>query len=355
MGTSMARRFMHNFRRTRPSPPARPLKVEAVGSQMTLVDYDEKGVHEIKLTSIRDCFPFKEKNSITWIDITRPFEVEVMKEVAEIFQLHPLTIEDILDTDQRPKLEEFDQYVLIIVKKPVYHSEDGTIDADQVSIILTQGTVISFHSRTGMLATLRPRIEREWSRVRKFGADYLAYVLVDSIVDDYFTVMEACEEKIEQFDNLLLGEPSTAVMKGIHHFKQEMKLLRRSVWPLREVVSSMQKANSPLLDTDIKAYVKDLQGHIVHIMDVIEIMRDSLSGMLDLYLSTVSHYTNQVMKTLTMIASIFIPLTVVTGIYGMNFTYMPELEWQYGYPLCLGLMVLISIGMLIYFKRKKWF
>lgn len=352
----MPRRFLRNIQRNHRSSAIRFHAMEATGSRITLMDYDEEGVHEIGLESIRDCLPYKEKNSTTWIDISGPSAPEIMKGLAEIFHLHPLTIEDILDVDQRPKLEEFDQYVLIIVKKPIYDAENGTIDTDQVSIVLTQGTVISLHHRgAGVMAPLRSRISREWSRIRTFGADYLAYVLVDSIVDDYFVVMEACEEKIASFDKLLMEEPSATAMKGIHNFKQEMNLLRRSVWPLREVVASMQRANSPLLDTDIKAYTKDLQENIVQIMDVIEMMRDSLSGMLELYLSTVSHYTNQVMKTLTMIASIFIPLTVITGIYGMNFKKMPGLEWQYGYPTCLALMGLVSIGMLIYFKRKKWF
>lgn len=351
----MARRFLRKIQRARRSPTARVRVVDDSVGRITLIDYDEEGVHEVRLDSIAECLPYKQKASTTWIDISGLHEKEMVSELAEIFSLHPLTVEDILDTDQRPKFEEFDEYVLIIVKKPVYHAVEGTIDTDQVSIILTPGTVISLHQRgAGVMAPLRARIGREWSRIRTFGADYLAYALVDSIVDDYFIVLESCEERVEALERVLIGEPTAATMKNIHTFKQELNLLRRSVWPLREVVASMQRANSPLLDLDIKAYTKDLQENIIQIMDVIEIFRDSLSGMLDLYLSTVSHYTNQVMKTLTMMASIFIPLTVITGIYGMNFAYMPELQWRYGYPACLGMMALIAIAMLTYFKRKRW-
>lgn len=324
-------------------------------TKITLVDYDADGVHERHAATLEECFPYRAKPSTTWIDVSGLQDQETIKKLAEGFQLHPLTIEDVLDMEQRPKLEEFDHYVVIIVKKPVYYPDTGTVSTDQISIILTQGTVISLHQRSpGMMSPLRARMAKEWSQIRQFGADFLAYALVDSIVDDYFIALEGYEERIEKIEVEVLKDPDTASMKLIHEFKLELSLLRRSVWPLREVVAKMQRASSPLLDTDIKAYTKDLQESIVQIIDGIETFRDTLSGILDLHLSTLSHHTNQVMKTLTMMASLFIPLTVITGIYGMNFKYMPELSWRFGYPACLGLMALIAIGMLGFFKRRGW-
>jgi len=324
-------------------------------TKITLVDYDEEGVHELQVSSLEECFPYREKPSTTWIDVSGLQDQETIKKLAEGFALHPLTVEDVLDMEQRPKLEEFDHYVLIIIKKPVYYPETGTVSTDQISIILTQGTVISLHQRApGMMSPLRARMAKEWSQIRQFGADFLAYALVDSIVDDYFIALEGYEERIERLELEVIGDPDTESMKLIHEFKLELSLLRRSVWPLREVVAKMQRASSPLLDTDIKVYTKDLAESIVQIIDGIEAFRDTLSGILDLHLSTLSHHTNQVMKTLTMMASLFIPLTVITGIYGMNFKFMPELEWRFGYPACLGLMAVIAISMLTYFKRKRW-
>lgn len=352
----MARRHRAPISRSRLTIPSLTQSETWSGeTRITLVDYDSDGVHEQQVESIEECFPYREKPSTTWIDVSGLKNQDVIKKLAEGFQLHPLTVEDVLDMELRPKLEEFDHYVVIIVKKPVYYPETGTVNTDQVSIILTKGTVISLHQRApGMMGPLRSRIAKEWSRIQQFGADYLAYALVDSIVDDYFIALEGYEERIEMVEMEVLSDPDTESMKLIHEFKLELSLLRRSVWPLREVVGAMQRASSPLLDTDIKAYTKDLQESIIEIIDGIESIRDTLSGILDLHLSTLSHHTNQVMKTLTMIASLFIPLTVITGIYGMNFRDMPELSWKWGYPTCLGLMAIVAISMLLYFKRKRW-
>jgi magnesium transporter len=354
------RRMLHQRFRKVGLPPGSLVRMDdgerqTVAPTILAFDYLPDALQEKKLESIEEIIPFLRAPNPTWVDISGSHSLNTYQRLGEIAGLHPLTLEDMLSHDQRPKTEEFESYLFIILKKPIYAAKEKRLELEQVSIVLTANVVFSLHVHVpSPTSPIRSRMLNERARIRKLGTDYLAYVIVDSIVDEYFVVMETMEDQIQDLETALSEGPTSEVMQNIHRLKQQVVLLRRSVWPLREVIAALTKTESLLFDESIKVYLKDLQDHIVQVIELIDMYRDVLAGMLDLYLSTMSHRMNQIMKTLTMIASIFIPLTVVTGIYGMNFQHMPELSWKYGYPTTLGIMGLIAIGMLWFFRRRGW-
>jgi magnesium transporter len=236
-----------------------------------------------------------------------------------------------------------------------YNEKKNEIEAEQISLILGPHFVISFkESQSGVFDPIRERIRNQKSRVRKTGADYLAYALIDAIVDNYFIILEKLGEQIEDLEEELVTNPTPETLQAIHTLKREMIFLRKSVWPLREVVSGLERGESPLIHESTDIYLKDVYDHTIQVIDTIETFRDMISGMLDIYLSSISNAMNAVMKVLTIIATIFIPLTFIVGIYGMNFKYMPELEWRWGYFIAWAIMIVIGFVMVLYFKRKKW-
>ncbi len=334
-------------------------KVEKVS--INLIDYDETRFQEKEAKKIEECFPFKDSPSVTWININGLHEVEIIEKLGKHFKLHPLLLEDILHTDQRPKMEDFDEYIFVIIKMLYFLEKENEIFSEQVSIILGPNFVISFQEKEGdVFEPIRERIRNGKGRIRKMGPDYLAYALIDAVVDHYFIILEKLGEKIESMEEDLLNEPTTKTMQNIHELKREMIYLRKSVWPLREVVSTLERGESKLISDPTRIYLRDVYDHTIQVIDSIESYRDILSGLLDLYLSVISNKMNEVMKVLTIIATIFIPLTFIAGIYGMNFNpeasplNMPELNWVYGYPAVWVVMVLVGIFMFAFFKRKRW-
>ncbi|MEF9427055.1 MAG: magnesium/cobalt transporter CorA [Candidatus Mariimomonas ferrooxydans] len=323
--------------------------------KITLIDYDEKQFLEKEIKHIDECFPFKDKPTVTWINIDGLQKADTIEQIGKHFQVHPLLMEDVVSIGQRPKLEDFESYLFLILKM-LYFNEDGvTIEAEQLSLIVGDNFLISFQEREGdVFNPIRERIRKAKGRIRKSGADYLAYSLVDAVVDNYFIILEKLGENLEDIEDELVTEPTPETLVDIHNMKREMIFLRRSVWPLREVISALERGESALIKEPTRIYMKDVYDHTIQVMDTIETFRDMLSGMLDIYLSSVSNRMNEVMKVLTIIATLFIPLTFIAGIYGMNFRYMPELEWRRGYPVLLLVMAGISISMLFYFRRKKW-
>ncbi|HUV80617.1 MAG TPA: magnesium/cobalt transporter CorA [Candidatus Bathyarchaeia archaeon] len=328
-------------------------KVEEV--VITLFDYDRERYEEKELKSVEECFPYKDTPTVSWINIAGIHQVEIMEKIGNHFGIHPLAIEDILNTGHRPKMDDMDDYLFIVLKMLNYNEEDDEIDAEQVSIIIGQNFVISFQEKEGdVFEPVRERIRKNRGRIRKMGADYLAYALLDSIVDNYFTILEKIGERIESLEEELVENPSTQTLQEIHSLKSGMIFLRKSVWPLREVISELERGESPLIKETTVIYLRDVYDHSIQVIDTVETFRDMISGMLDVYLSSISNKMNEVMKVLTIIATIFIPLTFLAGVYGMNFKYMPELEWYQGYFAVLCVMVIIGIGMVIYFRKKKW-
>ena len=324
-------------------------------TRITVIDYDQKDLEEREVKNIEECFPYKDKPTVTWINIDGLHEVDVIEKIGNHFGIHPLVLEDILHTGQRPKSEDLGDYIFTVLKMLYYDDEEEGIIGEQISVILGPGYVISFQEREGdILNPIRERIRNNKGRIRKAGADYLAYALLDAIVDHYFVILENLGEKIESLEEELVTHPTPETLPMIHKLKRIMITLRRSVWPLREVINGLERGESSLIKKSTGIYLRDVYDHTIQVIETIETYRDMVSGMLDIYLSSVSNRMNEVMKVLTIMATIFIPLTFIAGIYGMNFKYMPELEWSMGYPLSLIVMLIVAVLLVVYFRRKKW-
>lgn len=298
--------------------------------------------------------PDLEDAPVRWINITGIHQTELISKIGSIFNIHPLVLEDILHAEQRPKLEDYDQCMYLVLKMINYNQELNVIKSEQVSIVLFKNTVITFQENTDdVFEKLRERIKKGNTKVRKSGADYLTYCLLDNIVDHYFLVLEHLGELLEDVESKLITPNQSIELNELHAFKRELIYLRKSIWPLREVVSFLSKGEFRLIKAETGIYFRDVYDHCVHVLDTLETYRDLTSGLMDLYLSSMSNKMNQVMKTLTIIATIFIPLTFIVGLYGMNFENMPELKYQNGYFVVCGFMLIIALIMLWYFKRKK--
>ena len=339
-------------------PPGTPVHIGERKSEATrlwLLHYDEQGAAEKEIQAVEECRAFRDKPGVTWINVTGLHEVERLAQLGNTLSLHPLVLEDILNTDQRPKTEDYGDYIYIVLKALGNGDAEQEITAEQISLVLARNLVISFlESDSGMFNAVKERILKNPDRFGKLGADYLAYALMDTVVDNYFAIFEKLGDRIEALQQILVARPAQETLRALTALKREMLYLRKSVWPLREVVSGLQRGDSPLIQKSTGLYVRDLYDHIIHVIDTIETYRDMLSGMLDIYLSSLNMRLNEVMKVLTIIATIFMPLSFIVGVYGMNFRYMPELGWRWGYPLVLLLMAVIAGAMLVFFRRKKW-
>ena len=328
---------------------------KAEKTRITIIDYDDAHFQEEETKTVEECFPFKDKPTVTWINVDGIHQVEVLEQLGDCFGLHPLVLEDILNTDQRPKVEDFSDYLFVVLKTFSYNDQSDELEPEQVSLILGPTFVISFQEREAdVFNPIRERIKSNKGRIRRMGADYLAYTLLDSIVDNYFIVLEQVGEEVEFLEEELVTNPTPETLQTIHSLKRDMIFLRKSVWPLREIIGGLERGESSLIRESTEIYLRDVYDHTIQVIDTIETFRDMISGMLDIYLSSVSNRMNEVMKVLTIIATIFIPLTLIAGLYGMNFQYMPELEWRWGYPMVWLVMLAIGALMLVYFRRKKW-
>jgi len=328
-------------------------KMESV--RITVLDYDENSFQENHVANIEDCFEFKTTPTVSWINIDGLHDVDIIERIGNQYDFHPLMLEDILHTGQRPKFEDYEKYIYIVLMMLSFDEESQTVQSEQVSVVLGKNYVISLQENIGdVFEQIRDRIRNAKGKIRRMGADYLMYAILDAIVDNYFAILEKLGEKIEFLEEELVINPTEKTLQQIHNLKREMVHLRRSVWPLRELISGIERSESELILESTDAYFRDIYDHTIQVIDTVESFRDMVSGMLDIYLSSVSNRMNEVMKVLTIIATIFIPLTFVAGIYGMNFEYMPELKWKFGYYGVWMIMLVITGGMLYYFKKKKW-
>jgi magnesium transporter len=320
-----------------------------------VIDYDERSFVETEVPSIEECLSYKDKPTVTWINIEGVNDASVLEKFGECFGLHRLVMEDIMNTDQRPKLEDYSGHLYFVLKM-LSNGTAGQIVIEQISIILGPNFVLSFQEgiKGDVFNMIRERLRNSKGRIRKMGADYLAYALLDVIVDNYFLILEKLGESIEALEDELIEAPTQKTVQKIYQCKRELIFLHNAVWPLREVVNALAKQESALIHEATIPFIRDVYDHVIHVIDSVDIYRETISGMLDMYLSSVSNRLNQVMKVLTVIATIFMPLTFLVGLYGMNFKHMPELEWRYGYPAVLGIMVAIVAVMLLVFKRRKW-
>jgi magnesium transporter len=324
-------------------------------TRIALVEYDGQGFQEKELKTFETCYPFPKEPAVTWVNVVGVQQVEVLEKLGNCFVVHPLALEDILNTEQRPKVEDYGEDLFIVVKLISYNEKKDEVEAEQISLILRPNALLSFQEKEGDdFAAVKERLRAGKGRLRKMGADYLAYTLLDIVVDQYFIVLEKLGERIEVLEEKLLTDPGTATLQKIQNLKREMLLLRKWIWPLREVISSLERGEFHGIQENTRVYLRDVYDHAIQVMDTVEIFRDMLSGMLDIYLSSLNNRMNAVMKVLTIIATIFMPLTFLAGVYGMNFKHMPELDWPWGYPLIMLIMAGVALFMLAMFRRKNW-
>ncbi len=325
-------------------------------ARIDMMRYTPDGYQELQLHSIEKVNELKSApGAITWINIEGVHDTVLMEGVGTAFGIHPLVLEDIVNTQQRPKFEDYDKFLYIVFRMLNTRQSRHGIGGEQVSLLLGKKLVITFQESPGdVFDTVRERIRAGKGRIRKMGADYLAYALLDAAVDQYFYVLEEATEKTELLEDKVLSDPDPKVANQIHEMKRNMLQVRRSAWPLREVVNNFERSESSLIKKETRVFLRDVYDHTIQIIDSIEVSREIISGLLDMYLSSISNRTNQVMKVLTIMASIFIPLTFLAGVYGMNFEWMPELTWKWGYPAVLLLMLVVALGLLLFFRKKKW-
>ena len=338
------------------APPGTPIYLgeqHANKVKITLIEYNETELHEKEFYDWDECMKEANPAMVKWINVDGIHNVPLVEKIGKQFNIHPLTLEDIVNTDQRPKFEDYDNYVVSIMKMINYTDK---ILSEQLSIVLMAGLVVSFQEVDGGDAfdLIRNRIRSGKGRVRKMGADYLSYALVDAVVDYYFSVLEKIGDKIELLEEEIITRPDKKSISTLHYMKREMIFVRKAVWPMRELISNLERSETELIKHTTDIYLRDLHDHTIRVIDTVETYRDLLSGMMDIYLSSVSNKMNEVMKVLTIITTLFVPLTFIVGLYGMNFKHMPELEYWWAYPVVLVVMLGIFVALLFYFRKKKW-
>jgi len=326
-----------------------------VTTKVEIIDYSKEHYHRTDSENIEDAFGFEASKHITWININGLNNTKEIERLGEYYNLHPLIQEDIVTTNQRPKMDEYEDY-LFIVFKMLHYSDDGDFINEHVSMVVGQDYVTTFQEADGdVWDGLRDRLENAKGRVRNAGSDYLMFALLDAIVDNYFSVIETLSAKIEFIeDQLFEDKVEEDITQDIQTLKKEILRIRRAVVPLREVINRLEKTETPLIEGRTQNYIRDLYDHIIQVSESVDIYREMIWGLMDMYMTTISNKMNEVMKVLTIMASIFIPLTFMAGIYGMNFEYIPELKLRYGYFYLWGAMIAVFCGLLWYFKRKKW-
>ena len=339
-------------------PPGTPVFVgeqQSEAVKITLYDYDDAHTERRIVQSIEECFPYKDMPSVTWINVDGLHDVAMLERLAHDYGLHPLTIEDIVNTQQRPKVEFFDNYIALNLKMYTFDINTYELDIDHVSLVLGKNFVLTFQERQGdLFDAIRARIQYNKGKIKKGGADYLAYSLLDAIVDGYFKVLDRIGDEIEDVEEKLFTNPESSILQDLHDLRQELIFFRKTVWPLRTIMNELDRQETELIEDSTSVYLRDLYDHVVQVIETLETFREMLSGHLEVYLSTISNKTNEIMKFLTIIGTIFIPLTFIAGVYGMNFKHMPELEWRWGYYLIWAVMIGIGVALLAYFRKKNW-
>ncbi|MCW8821555.1 MAG: magnesium/cobalt transporter CorA [Sulfurovum sp.] len=325
-------------------------------TRITIVDYSQEDVEEKQIRSVDEILKYKDSETITWVIIEGLSNVDIVEKIGNMFDIHQLVLEDILNTHQRPKFEEYDDYLYIVLKCLLSEDEAFTVSYEQISLLVLKNFVFMFKEKADdLIQPIIQRIKSAKSRFRSSQSDYLAYAILDTIVDQNFILIDNLDDAVAMIeDDLLASEPSLNTLNTIQRLKREMISIRKNISPLRELMAGMLRSDTELIHEKTHIYLRDVSDHAIRVTESIESYRDILSGLLDIYISSVSNKMNEVMKVLTVFASIFIPLTFLAGIYGMNFEYMPELKWKWAYPALWVVFVTVTIGLLSYFKKKKW-
>lgn len=350
------------IRKRRHKPGAAPGTLHLAGepsegpTQVSVIDYNKDDLNERAVEALDELVQFRDADSVTWTNIVGIHDMKVIERIGEIFDIHPLTQEDIIHATQRSKFEEFDNYLYIVIRMITYDTEETSIRTEQLSLLLGSNWVLSFQEDPrDVFEPVRERIRASVGRIRTAGADYLAYALIDIIIDEYFVTLEQVGEEMEDLEEAILGDPDPDIVERIADLNREVVLLRRGIWPARELIGSMSRSDSSLIKKKTIVFIRDAYDHIIQVMEIVESFRDVMAGLRESYKTSVSNRMNDIMKVLTIIATIFIPLTFIAGVYGMNFHYMPELGWHYAYFGVLAVMLVIGGGLAGYFKWKQWF
>ncbi|NUN10546.1 MAG: magnesium/cobalt transporter CorA [Ignavibacteriaceae bacterium] len=359
----MALKFLQNNKRRKASKKGLPPETlvftgdkKLAEPKITLIRYNETDFEEIQIneaSSLPEEFP---PDRVTWLNIDGLHDIDLIEQTGKNFNLHPLLLEDVLDTSQRPKAETFDNMLFFVARMLSHENSNHHIAVEQVCFVLSQNFLVTFQEglQGDVFENVRDRIRRSKGKSRKNKADYLFYELVDAIVDNYFVILEQIGNELEELESEILNNKKSNILHELHRLKNELLLVRKSIWPLRDILTKLEREDFPLIDKSTKLYIRDTIDHSIQEIETIETYRDMLTGLQDLFLSTLSNKMNEIMKLLTIITTIFIPLSFIAGVYGMNFKNMPELEWRYGYFLIIALMAVIGFGMVHFFRRKKW-
>lgn len=319
-----------------------------------LMEYDDDEFYDIENLGPEALRDLRDAGKVSWLDIDGVHQPSLVEAIGKELGLHPLVMEDIVNTDQRAKVEDYDGYLYVVLRMLRFDEEHAEIHSEQLSLILGENYVLSLQEHPGdVFDPVRERL-KAGRRIRFMKADYLAYALLDAVVDHYFVMLEHIGDQVEELEDELVVNPTPETLRKIHHYKREMLLLRKSVWPLREVLSRLSRDENALISPETQVFLRDVYDHTIHVIDTVDTIRELLVGMLDLYLSSVSNRMNEVMKVLTIFATLFMPLTFIAGVYGMNFEHMPELEWVMGYPMVLLVMLGTVVALILFFRRKGW-
>ena len=326
-------------------------------AEINLIEYSKEAYkdHAVKDLGLYLSKESKDSSKVTWLNVDGLQDISVVEKIGDSFKLHPLLLEDVLNTGHRTKIDDYGDYLFIVLKMIHFDEDTYELSSRQLSLILLDGYVISFQEvGSELFSEVKQRIQGGKGNIRKLGADYLLYALIDTVVDSYFVILEKLGDKIDELEDSLMESPKKESLQNIHKLKKEMLFLRNSIWPLREVISTLVRAESTQIKSETVVFLRDVYDHIIQVIDTIEIYRDMLSGMLDTYLSSISNKTNDVMKVLTILSTIFIPITFLAGVYGMNFKVMPELDWRLGYGMFWLIALASTLLMINFFKKKKW-
>ncbi|MBW4446369.1 MAG: magnesium/cobalt transporter CorA [Spirirestis rafaelensis WJT71-NPBG6] len=321
-----------------------------------LIDYNQTKVTRKQLNTPEECTPYLDRESVSWVDVQGLGSADILHRLGKVFDLHPLVLEDVVNVPERPKIEDYDDQLVIISRMVVPKERVCGFYSEQVSLVLGKHYLLTVQEEPehDCLEGVRSRIQKGKGLIRSSGADYLAYALLDAIIDGFFPVLELYGDRIEELEEEVIIKPTPKTLQKIYKIKRELLQLRRAIWPQRDAINSLIREGNDLISEEVRIYLRDCYDHAVQVMDMVETYRELASGLMDVYLSAVSNRMNEVMKLLTVVSAIFIPLTFIAGVYGMNFEYMPELKWHWGYWVCWAVMIAIALGLIFFFWRKGW-
>jgi magnesium transporter len=325
-------------------------------TRVTLTEYDARTHLVTELKTLNECSLLKPSSHFSWISVDGLKNTKVISAIGQAFNLHPLLLEDVLNTEQKPKVESYDDTIFVVLKMLDTHPRTQEVETDQICLVLGPNYVITFQEERekDMFEPVRVRLTNSVGRVRRYGADYLFYALIDTIVDNYFVILESLGEKVESLEEEIINKPSSRSLKKLYSQKRGLIFMRKAVWPVREIISNLVRDESDLIQKETVVYLRDVYDHTIQVIDTTESYRDLTASLLDIYLSSVSNRMNNVMKVLTIVSTVFMPLSFIVGVYGMNFDHMPELHWKYGYLGVWILILLVSASMMVFFRWKKW-